>query len=459
MGLVFLLAVLALGFRSSLIAARKSETLRVLSIASRVIEPTIVDLRNGVLSRNSALGMIGGQLRSLARPGAGTDNYVFMIDYDGRDLEGPAIAAAESYPGPGAVARESAIPNLISQARHGEGFVRYRVVLPSGERRLKLSLVKGYEAEGFLIGTGFYLGDLNRSVLTHSLPTIMVAVMLSALLILLVAFSFRPFYLVFGRLSEGFAAMSANPELAAPVRVEDFAPNSEPRLLLEEFNRTAKKVADYEAERSTAQSVLRRENDEKKLLLQEIHHRVKNNLQVIVSLLNLQAGAKEQAGCRECIGEATGRIRSMATIHEILYESGDFSTLDFPAYAERIVKSAAQASAARCDLDLRLAPLRVGLDQAMPCGLILSESLTNSFKYGRSPDGRVRIRLLLREEGQGIFMEVADSGPGFPVAFLEGTGLQGLGRTLMLSLAEQAQGEIRFCNESGAVLRLTLNSI
>jgi two-component sensor histidine kinase len=147
---------------------------------------------------------------------------------------------------------------------------------------------------------------------------------------------------------------------------------------------------------------------------------------------------------------------SMATIHEMLYESGDFSSLDFSAYAERIARSAARASNAESSLDLRLSPVALALEQAMPCGIIINEALTNSFKYGRGEDGRVRITLRLTTEDSRIVVEVADSGPGFPLGFAEADG-GGLGHTLMAALAQQLQSEIRFENDGGARVRLILN--
>jgi two-component sensor histidine kinase len=196
-----------------------------------------------------------------------------------------------------------------------------------------------------------------------------------------------------------------------------------------------------------------RDDREKGLLLREIHHRVKNNLQVIVSLLNLQADAKDVEGYRAFIVEATGRIMSMAMVHEMLYENGDFSALDFSAYAERIARSAARSSESDPDLDLSLARVLLPLDQAVPCGLILNEALTNSFKYGRGEDGSARVSMRLEAEGARMRMEIGDKGPGFPPGFAESGGL---GHTLMASLAAQIQGEIRFENRGGALVSLEL---
>jgi len=457
LGLGALLGFLVFAFRSSLIEARKGELERVVTIAARAIDPIVVDCRNGVIDRRAALATIGGELRSLARLGSDTTNYMFVIDYDGKDLEGPVLRAVESYPEPGATTSGlSPIAGLlIASARNGGGFVEYSVPLASGARWRKLSFVRGFDDLGFLIGTGFYMADLDRYALAHTLPAIFVAVVLAAVAVGLVFLTLRPFYLVYGRLRAGFSTMSADPGNSQPVSVEGFRSGSEPRVLLEDYNKMVERVVAYEGERSRAESLLLRDNDEKKVLLQEIHHRVKNNLQVIVSLLNLQAGAKSHEGCRSCIGEATGRIRSMATIHEILYESGDFSSLDFAAYTERIARTAAQTADVRCSLDLNLEPLHIGLEQAVPCGLIISEALTNALKYGRDGEGRVRVSMRLAGEKERIVVEVSDSGPGFPPDF-EKPGGRGLGRTLMVSLAEQARGEIHFENRGGASVRLVV---
>jgi two-component sensor histidine kinase len=197
---------------------------------------------------------------------------------------------------------------------------------------------------------------------------------------------------------------------------------------------------------------------EKGVLLHEIHHRVKNNLQVVVSLLNLQAGSKDQEACRSCFTEATDRIRSMAMVHEMLYEGGDFSALDFSDYAERIARNLLQPDGERCVLSLDLAPLRIGIDQAVPCGLIITEALMNCMKHGRDADGRLRVSMRLADEGLCQVLEIADEGPGFPPSFSSGEGGK-FGRILMTSLAEQALGEIRFSNRDGAVLRLVLGKV
>jgi two-component sensor histidine kinase len=238
---------------------------------------------------------------------------------------------------------------------------------------------------------------------------------------------------------------------------EAYAAADDDRLLLERsLDITSQIMLKKNEELRAAKDRAEKADREKGLLLREIHHRVKNNLQVIVSLLNLQAEAKGNAAYREFIGEAGSCIMSMATIHEMLYESGDFSALDFSAYAERIARSAARASSVESSLDLHLSPVALALEQAMPCGMIINEALTNSFKHGRGTDGRVKITMRTAFEGPKIVVEVADSGPGFPPNFAAERGA-GLGHTLMTALASQLQGEIHFENSRGARVRLVLD--
>jgi Signal transduction histidine kinase len=185
---------------------------------------------------------------------------------------------------------------------------------------------------------------------------------------------------------------------------------------------------------------------EKELLLHEIHHRVKNNYQVIISMLNLQAGAKAAGGERTSFAEATERIRSMAMVHEILYESDNLSSLDFADYIRRIGNNVINPDGRRAILELELEPLQIELDRAMPCGLIVTEALINALKHGRGEDGCARVSVSLAGGRDGAVLEIADGGRGFPSAGPERDS--SFGMSLMSALAFQAGGEISFENRS-----------
>jgi len=156
------------------------------------------------------------------------------------------------------------------------------------------------------------------------------------------------------------------------------------------------------------------------ILLQEVHHRVKNNLQIISSLLNMQAdGMPEEA--QKALDQSQRRVRSMALVHEQLYSRERPDRLDFEEYVaglteELFTSSSLDSGAIR--LRLELEPVQLGIDQAIPCGLILNELVTNALKYAfpETRSGEVLVQLHLTERGM-VTLRVADNGVGLPPGF------------------------------------------
>lgn len=196
---------------------------------------------------------------------------------------------------------------------------------------------------------------------------------------------------------------------------------------------------------------------EKEALLKEIHHRVKNNLQMISSLLRLQSENITDPSLQSIFLESQNRIRSMAIIHECLYQSPDLARMDFADYVEKLTENLVRTYSIHMgkmtlQLDVDKAPL--SLDIAIPCGLILTELVSNALKYAY-PDGRagtisVKFRVLPKE---GYELTVADEGVGLahPIDF-EST--ESLGLRLVHILTEQLHGKIKV--ESGLGTRFTL---
>ena len=159
---------------------------------------------------------------------------------------------------------------------------------------------------------------------------------------------------------------------------------------------------------------------EKTILLNEVHHRVKNNLQVITSLLNLQADHAADPELRAILTESCGRVKAMALTHQLLYERKDFSRVDLGDYLQRLVQSIRatyRASGDRIALQLGLPDKRVNLDleRAIPCGLLINELVTNAFKHAFPGERRGQILIQLIEDGDGrIGLSVADDGVGLP---------------------------------------------
>ncbi len=184
---------------------------------------------------------------------------------------------------------------------------------------------------------------------------------------------------------------------------------------------------------------------EKEVLLKEIHHRVKNNLQIISSLLNLQSEALADPQLRGIFADSHQRIQAMALIHESLYQSGDLARLDAADYLQRLSTRLCQAygtPAARLTLTLKLEAIRLEVSQAIPCGLILNELLSNIFKHA-FPDGRVgAIDITLRQEPTGhCRLMVDDTGVGFPEG-VDFRTTESLGLQLVCLLSAQLDGTI-----------------
>ena len=198
-------------------------------------------------------------------------------------------------------------------------------------------------------------------------------------------------------------------------------------------------------ERCRAQQRLEDALLEKTILLNEVHHRVKNNLQVISSLLNLQADHATDPRLRAILAESCGRVKAMALTHQLLYERKDFSRLDLGDYLERLVQSIRatyRAAGGRVALRLELPPETVYLDleRTIPCGLLVNELATNSFKHAFPNERHGEIVIELGQSGDDqIRFSIADDGIGLPPE-AELATRSSLGLQLVPLLVEQLHG-------------------
>lgn len=197
-------------------------------------------------------------------------------------------------------------------------------------------------------------------------------------------------------------------------------------------------------ERNQADAKLRASLAEKEVLLREIHHRVKNNLQVISSLLNLQLGnLGAEADAREVLGECQSRVQAIALVHQLLYQNDSLSQICFSRYARELTDSMVRLShLSGVAVDYELDEVDLDLDQAVPLGLILVELVTNSLKHGLRDAGerKLTVNLAPLAEG-GCRLVVADNGPGLPD--LEGKGST-LGWQLIRALSSQLRAEVDY---------------
>jgi len=197
---------------------------------------------------------------------------------------------------------------------------------------------------------------------------------------------------------------------------------------------------------------------EKEVLLKEIHHRVKNNLQIISSLLNLQAISVRDPFDRQLFLDSQQRIRAMALIHEKLYQSSDMSVLDFSDYVRSLIVNVARSY----PLDSRLVRIESEIEQvsfdidtAIPCGLIINELMTNAVKYAFPEEREGVIRIELIRDGYGVnHLVVADNGVGVsPETDLMAT--KTLGMQLVEMLTQQLDGALIWQGEGGVSFRIS----
>jgi two-component sensor histidine kinase/HPt (histidine-containing phosphotransfer) domain-containing protein len=196
---------------------------------------------------------------------------------------------------------------------------------------------------------------------------------------------------------------------------------------------------------------------DKEVLLKEVHHRVKNNLQVICSMLGMQALALQDAAAVSALNDSQSRVRSMAIIHELLYGSDTLSDLDFFEYAGQLLREMALTygvNSSRVRLRANTTPQRIDLNRAIPCGLILNELISNAFKYAfpEGREGEVEVSLLPCESG--LRLTVEDNGIGLPEGFEIGE-TRSLGLRIVQILVKQLGGQLRIVSDHGTRFEIT----
>jgi PAS domain S-box-containing protein len=223
--------------------------------------------------------------------------------------------------------------------------------------------------------------------------------------------------------------------------------------LLEDI--TARKHADQQIEASLK---------EKEVLLREVYHRVKNNLQVISSLLNLQSDAIRDPETLRLIRDTQDRVRSMALVHEKLYRAKDLSRIDFAEYAQQLVTMLARSyrtASKPVNVRFDLAKVRLNLDTSVPCGLILNELVSNALKYAFPNAGLVEaeVSVTLGAEQEGFYLlTIADNGVGVP-SEIDICNTPTLGLQVVTMLSEQLGGSVELERGNGAKFRVRFREI
>lgn len=200
--------------------------------------------------------------------------------------------------------------------------------------------------------------------------------------------------------------------------------------------------------------------NEKELLLKEIHHRVKNNLQLISSMVNLHGNIVDRRkikDCLQCHQQIHSRIRSLSLVHQRLHKTHDLSRLDFHAYTNELVSELITAFCPvghRPKVKVDIPGVNLNIDTAVSCGLLMNELLTNSFKHAFNGWDNAEIEITVREQGTGFVLLYRDNGIGIPAEF-DPKNTKSLGFQLIDSLVAQLDGEMKILGGQGTEIQIS----
>ena len=217
-------------------------------------------------------------------------------------------------------------------------------------------------------------------------------------------------------------------------------------------------LAEQKEEIQAMNDMLKDSLDEKEVLLKEIHHRVKNNLQIISSLLNLQSHNITDETVKGAVKEGQSSVKSMALIHQVLYQSVRLSKINFQDYLEQLtsfIASSFNPADKNISAEVKADNIQLDIDTAIPLGLIVNELVSNAYKYAfnKQENGEVHVEIN-KDHGVGYMLRVSDNGSGLPEGMdINNTG--SLGLKLVNILTKQLQGKLKVSNKNGAVFEIT----
>lgn len=211
------------------------------------------------------------------------------------------------------------------------------------------------------------------------------------------------------------------------------------------------------SEAISQENLIKKMLKEKEVLLAEVFHRVKNNMNIVTSLLNLKKGMSDSEDVKNALEDCRNRVFSMALVHQNIYNNNDIVELNFRDYIEKLAMEIKNSFGddQHVDVFLDTEDIKLDLSNAIPCGLILNELITNSFKYAKSDTKKLEIKIKLRKVKTNIEIEIRDNGKGLPDTMMKNN--QSLGMELIKSLSEQINGNYTLKNDNGVVFNLVFS--
>ncbi|REL33089.1 PAS domain S-box protein [Rhodohalobacter sp. SW132] len=213
-------------------------------------------------------------------------------------------------------------------------------------------------------------------------------------------------------------------------------------------------------EEKESQELVQRSLEEKNILLAEIHHRVKNNLAVVSGILHLQAFNETDENIQQKLYSSTGRIQTMATIHELLYKSSSFKNLRLDKNVEQLITNICNTYNQSINLDVSydMEPVELNINDAIPCSLIVNEVVTNVLKHAYNSGDSGLLNVSLIQEGKTVTLKIRDDGKGLPDDFDKTGNGKSLGMELIQTLTKQLKGTYSYSSlDRGAEFKLVFN--
>lgn len=210
-------------------------------------------------------------------------------------------------------------------------------------------------------------------------------------------------------------------------------------------------------QRKNMEDQVKKSLDEKEMLIKEIHHRVKNNLMIISSLLSIQASYVEDEEIKDILRESQSRARSMALIHEKLYQNTSHKKIDFGDYLNHLSSELFQTysdHSNKIKLDLEVENHKLDVNTSIPLGLVVNELISNSLKYAFPDNREGTIRIKFYREDDKFVLIAADNGIGLPNDF-KSLSNDSMGFMLIKSLTEQIEGELALDTSKGTCFKIT----
>lgn len=200
---------------------------------------------------------------------------------------------------------------------------------------------------------------------------------------------------------------------------------------------------------------LNKSNQKQAILLSEIHHRVKNNLQVIISLLALEGTKSQNPEVNNLLEEIGSKVKSIALIHDQLYNSGDFEKINLQSYLNELCThfQEFQSENYNFDFEIECEDVHLNLETVFPLGIICTELINNSLKFGRRDDQKLKIVISLKQINGKFIMQYKDNGTGYKDV-VSGTPLQKMGLNIIQNMVRQLQAESSRYNDQGAVFSI-----